>query len=82
MVRPDVLELFADRLASAGFNATAFVPSYGMAEATLGITFSDLDTPYRVDVIDRAQTKGSTVKPMARRSGATSSRALQIVGVS
>ena len=57
MVRPDVLEMFAERLAPAGFDATAFVPSYGMAEATLGITFSDLETPYRVDVIDRAQTK-------------------------
>ncbi|MGI9463375.1 MAG: fatty acyl-AMP ligase, partial [Aestuariivirgaceae bacterium] len=57
MVRPDVLEMFAERLAPAGFNPTAFVPSYGMAEATLGITFSDLETPYRVDVIDKARTK-------------------------
>ena len=57
MVRPDVLEMFTERLAPAGFNPTAFVPSYGMAEATLGITFSDLETPYRVDVIDSDQTK-------------------------
>jgi fatty-acyl-CoA synthase len=57
MVRPDILEDFAARLAPAGFHATAFLPSYGMAETTLAITFSDLDSSIRVDVVDRAQSK-------------------------
>ena len=57
MVRPDVLEMFAENLAPTGFGAEAFVPSYGMAEATLAITFADLETKFGVDVIDRAQTK-------------------------
>ena len=57
MVRPDVLDAFAESLKPAGFNPTAFLPSYGMAEATLGISFVDAEAKHRVDVIDRAQTK-------------------------
>jgi fatty-acyl-CoA synthase len=57
MVRPDILDAFAAHLSPAGFNPTAFLPSYGMAETTLGITFADLDRPVKVDVLDRAQTK-------------------------
>src|SRR5882672_7714530 len=40
MVRPDVLERFAKTFGPAGFDAKAFVPSYGMAEVCLAITFS------------------------------------------
>jgi fatty-acyl-CoA synthase len=57
MVRPDVLEMFANRLAVAGFDAAAFLPSYGMAESTLAVTLAELDAPVRTDVIDRAQCK-------------------------
>ena len=57
MVRPDILEAFASHLEPAGFSASAFLPSYGMAETTLAITFSDLDRPVKVDTIDRAQSK-------------------------
>lgn len=37
-----VLDEFADLLRSAGFNRAAFVPSYGLAEATLAVTMSPL----------------------------------------
>jgi fatty-acyl-CoA synthase len=57
MVRPDVLEEFARRLNVAGFDPKAFLPSYGMAESTLAITFSKLDQPVQVDVIDRLPFK-------------------------
>ncbi|CAN5464902.1 fatty acyl-AMP ligase [soil metagenome] len=57
MVRPDILSLFAERMQVAGFNANAFVPSYGMAESTLAITFTEPGTPFRVDSVDRVQTK-------------------------
>ncbi len=39
MVRADVLELFAETLGVAGFKPKAFLPSYGMAESTLGVCF-------------------------------------------
>ncbi len=57
MVRPDVLNLFSRNLAETGFDSRAFLPSYGMAESTLAITFADLEEPFRVDVVDRAQYK-------------------------
>jgi fatty-acyl-CoA synthase len=57
MVRVDVLNLFTEKLAPAGFNPRAFVPSYGMAETTLAVTFSDTEAPVRVDTIDRAKAK-------------------------
>ena len=40
MVRGDVLERFADKFAPCGFERKSFVPSYGMAEATLAVSFS------------------------------------------
>ncbi|MFO1090486.1 MAG: fatty acyl-AMP ligase [Hyphomicrobiales bacterium] len=57
MVRNDVLQTFAKAYADCGFDAKAFLPSYGMAESTLAITFCDLDKPPRVDVVDRAHYK-------------------------
>jgi fatty-acyl-CoA synthase len=57
MVRADILNLFAERLSVAGFDAKAFTPSYGMAESTLAITFADLAKPVRIDTVDRLHYK-------------------------
>jgi len=38
MIRPDVMQFFVDTFAPAGFKATCFLPSYGLAEATLAVT--------------------------------------------
>ena len=57
MVRSDVLDQFASVLSVAGFNPNAFLPSYGMAETTLAISFVDKDKPVRVDHVDRAVLK-------------------------
>jgi fatty-acyl-CoA synthase len=38
MIRPDVMQAFVDAFAPAGFNAKSFLPSYGLAEATLAVT--------------------------------------------
>jgi fatty-acyl-CoA synthase len=57
MVRPDVLKLFADKMAPAGFDPDAFMASYGMAESTLAVTFAPLGTAYVVDSVDRAYCK-------------------------
>lgn len=37
-IHADSLRLFADRLAPAGFSPQAFMPCYGLAEATLAVT--------------------------------------------
>ncbi len=57
MVRADVLDDFAERLGVAGFESKAFMPSYGMAEATLALSFAPLDEEVLVDVVDRAKMK-------------------------
>lgn len=57
MVRADVLEGFSSTLSVAGFRPQAFLPSYGMAETTLAISFIDTDAPIRVDTIDRHALK-------------------------
>ncbi|MDT9598367.1 fatty acyl-AMP ligase [Sphingosinicella rhizophila] len=38
MIRPDVMQSFVDAFADAGFNASSFLPSYGLAEATLAVS--------------------------------------------
>jgi fatty-acyl-CoA synthase len=52
MVRPGPLQAFAERFASAGFRPTAFVASYGMAEATLALTMAPLDRGLVAEVVD------------------------------
>jgi fatty-acyl-CoA synthase len=42
MIRVRALQEFAERFALAGFRGSAFLPSYGLAEATLAVTFSTL----------------------------------------
>lgn len=57
MVRADVLNLFAETLAVAGFRPRAFLPSYGMAETTLAISFIKPEAPIRIDSVDRTALK-------------------------
>jgi fatty-acyl-CoA synthase len=38
MIRPDVMQAFVDAFAEAGFKAKSFLPSYGLAEATLAVS--------------------------------------------
>ncbi|MCA3559851.1 MAG: fatty acyl-AMP ligase [Aestuariivirga sp.] len=72
MVRADVLEGFAAHLSVAGFRSDAFLPSYGMAETTLAISFIDPDKPIRVDTIDRHALKHEGRAVPARGSHARS----------
>ena len=57
MVRADVLQSFGAMLSVAGFKPQAFLPSYGMAETTLAISFVDPGAPIRIDSIDRQALK-------------------------
>lgn len=52
MVRPGPLNGFAERYAAAGFSETAFVASYGMAEATLALTMAPLGRGLAFDTVD------------------------------
>jgi fatty-acyl-CoA synthase len=52
MIRPNVLARFAERFAPHGFGAGAFVPSYGMAEATLALSFTPPGLGAQGDTVD------------------------------
>ncbi len=54
LIRPNVLERFAERFAPRGFDANAFMPSYGMAEATLTLSIAPLRRGARHDTLDGA----------------------------
>jgi fatty-acyl-CoA synthase len=56
MIRANVLAEFAERFAGVGFDGRAFVPSYGLAEATLAVTFAPLAAGLAVDVVGRGRT--------------------------
>jgi fatty-acyl-CoA synthase len=61
-IRARALRDFAARLAPARFDPHAFLPSYGMAEATLAITFAPLGDGLRSDAIDTdALSKGEAL---------------------
>ncbi len=53
MIRPEVLHRFADAFEPSGFDRKAFIPSYGMAEVCLAITFSPQGVGVRTDIVDR-----------------------------
>jgi len=53
MVQHPILHKFAEAFGPHGFRATSFVPSYGMAETTLAMSFAPLSKPYIIDEIDR-----------------------------
>jgi fatty-acyl-CoA synthase len=53
-IQAKTLREFAETLAPAKFDAQAFLPSYGMAEATLAITFAPVSKGMRSDRIDMA----------------------------
>jgi fatty-acyl-CoA synthase len=52
MIRPAALSVFAEAFAPCGFRPEAFLPSYGMAEATLAISFAPIGRGIETDTID------------------------------
>jgi acyl-CoA synthetase (AMP-forming)/AMP-acid ligase II len=52
-VTPGVLERFVDRFAPYGLRPEALTPVYGLAEASLAVTFSELRAPFRHRVFER-----------------------------
>jgi len=52
MIRPQTLEYFAEIMEPAGFDRRAFLACYGMAECTLGISFSPLNSGFTTHYID------------------------------
>ena len=58
MIRPDVMQHFVDAFAGAGFKANAFLPSYGLAEATLAVSIMPPGEGIRVELVEETQLSG------------------------
>lgn len=75
MIRPDVMQAFVDAFAPAGFKACAFLPSYGLAEATLAVTMMPVGEGIQCDLIDE-RTLSGTADPRADQRLPTRYRAI------
>lgn len=59
MIRPDVMQNFVNAFAEAGFKASAFLPSYGLAEATLAVTIMPPGEGIRVELVEEERLSGA-----------------------
>ncbi len=59
MIRPDVMQGFVNAFADAGFKASAFLPSYGLAEATLAVTIMPPGEGIRVELVEEERLSGT-----------------------
>ena len=58
MIRPDVMQAVVDAFSDAGFKASAFLPSYGLAEATLAVSLMPPGEGIRVELVEETQLSG------------------------
>jgi acyl-CoA synthetase (AMP-forming)/AMP-acid ligase II/acyl carrier protein len=72
----ELAEEFLDRLAPYGLRRTAMFPVYGLAEASLAVSFPPVDTLYRYITVDR---RSLGVGSAARHVEATDPTALKLM---
>jgi natural product biosynthesis luciferase-like monooxygenase protein len=77
-IRSRTLERFAEAFDPSGFRETAFIPSYGLAEATLMVTASEACTRPVVITVDRAALQQH--RAIEQRSPEAGARAVSYVG--
>ena len=58
MIRPDVMQAFVDAFAEAGFKASSFCPSYGLAEATLAVSVMPPGEGIRLELVEETELSG------------------------
>jgi fatty-acyl-CoA synthase len=58
MIRPDVMQAFVDAFAPAGFDARSFLPSYGLAEATLAVSIMPPGEGIVVELVEETDLSG------------------------
>jgi 1-acyl-sn-glycerol-3-phosphate acyltransferase len=75
-VNPETLERFTNRFAQYGFRPEAMLPVYGLAEASLGVTFPPL---YRGPKVDRVERETFTTQGRAVPTGAEDENAIAFV---
>jgi fatty-acyl-CoA synthase len=58
MIRPDVMQAFVDAFHQAGFSAKSFLPSYGLAEATLAVSIMPPGEGIVVELVEETTLAG------------------------
>lgn len=58
MIRPDVMQSFVDAFSDAGFKATSFLPSYGLAETTLAVSIMPPGEGIQVELVEETELTG------------------------
>ncbi len=62
-VSPDTLRRFADAFGACGFDAKAYAPCYGLAEATLGVSFAVPGETTPIEVFDAQSMAAGRAAP-------------------
>jgi len=62
-INPLVLQAFAERFSHVGFNPSALMPSYGMAEATLALSFHPHGKPLLIDRVRPLRSSSAKATP-------------------
>jgi 1-acyl-sn-glycerol-3-phosphate acyltransferase len=75
-VNPDTLERFEKRFAPYGFRGASMAPVYGLAEASLCVTFPPLD---RVPLVDHVERETFTTRGQAAPVQSTDANAISFV---
>jgi fatty-acyl-CoA synthase len=63
MIRPDVMQAFVDAYGDAGFKASSFLPSYGLAEATLAVSIMPPGEGIEVELVEESELTGVPGSP-------------------
>jgi fatty-acyl-CoA synthase len=63
MIRPDVMQAFVDAFGDAGFKASSFLPSYGLAEATLAVSIMPPGEGIQVELVEESELTGMPGSP-------------------
>ena len=68
MIRPDVMQAFVNSFADAGFKASAFCPSYGLAEATLAVSMMPPGEGIRLELVEESDCRASARRLRSARA--------------
>ena len=63
MIRPDVMQAFVDAFSDAGFKASSFLPSYGLAETTLAVSIMPPGEGIQVELVEETELTGHPGAP-------------------
>jgi fatty-acyl-CoA synthase len=79
-IQSRTLRDFATKLLPAGFDPSSILPSYGMAEATLAVTFARRGHGMRVDRVDSAGVQARDARPSVAEGAADGSQEIVSCG--